>query len=114
MTLDPPMMFIRNCPDPELTLIFKCKPLDEWTTADVQIRLDEYQIENKFLQHKYNLSDTACHAQSTDILSAHGRGVGKNTVFLNEFWIRFLSAGNKSAQTSTKSEEWCNQTKCSM
>lgn len=74
-------MFIRNCPDPELALIFKCKPLDEWTAADVQIRLDEYQREMKLLQRKSNVhvGGIACHAQSTDILCAHGRGMEKNT-----------------------------------
>lgn len=78
-TLDDPLhevtvMFIRNCPDPELTLIFKCKPLDEWTASDVQISLDEYQREKKLLQRKSNVqvSGIACHAQSTDILCAQG------------------------------------------
>lgn len=70
-------MFIRNCPDPELSLIFKCKPLHEWTAADVQVRLDEYQREDKFQQRKSNayVSGTACHAQSMDILCAHSRGL---------------------------------------
>lgn len=75
------MMLIWNCPDPELTLIFKCKPLNEWIAADVQIRLDEYQRENKLLQCKSNVhvSGIVCHAQSTDVLCAHGHGMEKNT-----------------------------------
>ncbi len=81
-TLDDPfrevtVMFIRNCPDPELSLIFKCKPLHEWTAADVQVRLDEYQREEKFQQSKSNayVSGIACHAQSTCVLCAHSRGL---------------------------------------
>lgn len=70
-------MFIRNCPDPELSLIFKCKPLDEWTAADVQIRLDEYQRESKLQQRKSNVhsSSIACHSQSVDVLCAHGHAL---------------------------------------
>ncbi len=54
-TLDDPfrevtVMFITNCPDPELSLTFKCKSLHEWTAADVQVRLDEYQRQDKFQQ----------------------------------------------------------------
>ncbi|XP_030638855.1 V-set and immunoglobulin domain-containing protein 10-like 2 [Chanos chanos] len=30
------VMFIRHCPDPWLALVFKCKPLEEWTTGEVQ------------------------------------------------------------------------------
>jgi len=85
-TLDDPLlevtvMFIRNCPDPELTLIFKCKPLEEWTAADVQIRLDEYEREKKLLQQRksnVHVSGIACHAQSTDFLWTHGRCMEKN------------------------------------
>lgn len=41
-------MFIRHCPDPELYLIFKCKPLHQWTAADVHERLDKCRRERKF------------------------------------------------------------------
>ena len=40
-------MFIRHCPDPELSLIFKCRPLGEWTPADIQQRLDEDRREKR-------------------------------------------------------------------
>ncbi|KAL1277007.1 hypothetical protein QQF64_023680 [Cirrhinus molitorella] len=83
-TLDDPfrevtVMFIRNCPDPELSLIFKYKPLEEWTAADVQVRLDEYQRENKLQQRKSNAhgSGIACHVQSMDVLCAHSHGLEK-------------------------------------
>lgn len=42
------VMFIRHCPDPELSLIFKCKPLQQWTAADVHERLDEYRRERRY------------------------------------------------------------------
>ncbi|KAJ8388185.1 hypothetical protein AAFF_G00136510 [Aldrovandia affinis] len=31
------VMFIRHCPDPELALVFKCKPLEEWTAGEVHL-----------------------------------------------------------------------------
>lgn len=37
------VMFIKHCPNPELSLIFMCKPLHEWTVAEVHGRLEEYQ-----------------------------------------------------------------------
>lgn len=55
-TLDKPsqevtVMFIRHCPDPELSLIFKCKPLHQWTAGEVHERLDEYQRERRYSRH---------------------------------------------------------------
>lgn len=41
------VMFIRHCPDPELSLIFKCRPLEQWTAADVHARLEEYGREKR-------------------------------------------------------------------
>lgn len=41
------VMFIRHCPNPELSLIFKCRPLEEWTAADVHARLEEYRREKR-------------------------------------------------------------------
>lgn len=35
-------MFICHCPDPELSLLFKCKPLQQWTVADMHDRLVEH------------------------------------------------------------------------
>lgn len=42
------VMFIRHCPDPSLSVVFKCKPLHQWTAAEVHERLDEQQREQKF------------------------------------------------------------------
>lgn len=41
------LMFIRHCPDPELSLIFKCRSLEQWTAADVHARLEEYSREKR-------------------------------------------------------------------
>ena len=38
-------MFVKHCPDPELACIFKCKPIQEWSSRDVQMRIDYYQRE---------------------------------------------------------------------
>lgn len=32
------VMFVRHCPDPQLQLIFRCKPQQHWTAAEVQER----------------------------------------------------------------------------
>lgn len=42
------VMFVRHCPDPQLQLIFRCKPQQHWTAAEVQERLDEFQRETKY------------------------------------------------------------------
>ncbi|XP_014907364.1 uncharacterized protein LOC106959356 [Poecilia latipinna] len=35
-------MFINHCPDPGLALSFQLKPIEEWTAAEVQSRLDNH------------------------------------------------------------------------
>ena len=40
-------MFVKHCPDPELACIFKCKPIQDWSSRDVQLRIDYYQRELK-------------------------------------------------------------------
>lgn len=39
------LMFVKHCPDPELSCTLKCKPIHEWTSRDVQVRIDDYQRE---------------------------------------------------------------------
>ncbi|XP_023199712.1 uncharacterized protein LOC111610319 [Xiphophorus maculatus] len=41
------MMFIRNCPDPSLACVFKCKPTTKWTLTEVQEAIDEHQREQQ-------------------------------------------------------------------
>lgn len=38
-------MFVKHCPDSELSSIFKCKPIHEWSARDIQLRIDDYQRE---------------------------------------------------------------------
>lgn len=57
------VMFVRHCPDPQLQLIFRCKPQQHWKAAEVQERLDEFQRETK-----YTRSQLSCLAQKQDIL----------------------------------------------
>lgn len=45
MTNEVALMFVKFCPDPELSCTLKCKPLHEWTSRDVQLRIDDYQRE---------------------------------------------------------------------
>lgn len=41
------MMFIRNCPDPNLACVFKCRPISKWTLTEVQEAIDEHQRERR-------------------------------------------------------------------
>ncbi|KAJ7996452.1 hypothetical protein DPEC_G00237220 [Dallia pectoralis] len=45
-------MFVTHCPDPQLSLALSSKPLEEWTTNDMQVRLDEHH-QKKRLQQKH-------------------------------------------------------------
>lgn len=40
-------MFIRHCPDSELSLIFRCKPLQQWTAAEVHEKLVEHRRDKR-------------------------------------------------------------------
>lgn len=41
------MMFVKYCPDPTLSAIFRLKARDKWTASEVQEHLDRYQTEQK-------------------------------------------------------------------
>ncbi|KAF7705597.1 hypothetical protein HF521_020883, partial [Silurus meridionalis] len=45
------VMFIRHCPERELSLVFKSKPIQSWTASEVQERLDEMLREQKVTRH---------------------------------------------------------------
>lgn len=45
MSAEISMMFIRNCNHPELSSVFKSKPMSRWTSTEVQEAIDEYQRE---------------------------------------------------------------------
>ena len=38
-------MFVKHCPDPELSCIFKCKPFQECSPRQIQMRIDDHQRE---------------------------------------------------------------------
>ncbi|XP_054649004.1 uncharacterized protein LOC129190385 [Dunckerocampus dactyliophorus] len=41
------VMFIKNCPDPSLACVFKCKPIAKWSLTEVQEVIDEHQREQQ-------------------------------------------------------------------
>lgn len=41
-------MFIRHCPDPELSLIFRCKASQLWTAAEVHEKLVEHKKDQRY------------------------------------------------------------------
>jgi hypothetical protein len=61
-------MFVKHCPDPELSCLFKCKPIDEWNARDIQRRLDDYQREKRapLRQSSPHLRNSAAVVQCDD------------------------------------------------
>lgn len=39
------MMFIRNCSEPNLSSMFRCKPISKWSVTEIQEAIDEHQRE---------------------------------------------------------------------
>lgn len=65
-------MFITHCPDPELLLVFSCKPLEDWTTTDVQVRLDEHHRKKRLQQRQSTRPVSGLQsAQAADVLHSH-------------------------------------------
>ncbi|KAJ8016184.1 hypothetical protein DPEC_G00004560 [Dallia pectoralis] len=52
-------MFVKHCPDLELASVFKYKQIHEWTTKEIQERVDEYQREQ--------VSSTKVHVPETHV-----------------------------------------------
>ena len=63
------LMFVKHCPDPELSCTLKCKPMHEWTSRDVQLRIDDYQSE---LRASCRLSGIAQLKSHTTTVSSEG------------------------------------------
>lgn len=59
------VMFIRNCPDKGLSMMFLSKPQREWTAAEVQDRLDEFVRDRKVYECQF--SQQTASAVSTDV-----------------------------------------------
>ncbi|XP_016521601.1 uncharacterized protein LOC107834556 [Poecilia formosa] len=62
LSCDLAAMFIQNCPDPELSLIFKCRQLKDWTVAD---------IHEKLVEHSRNRKRLTKHSMSSFLSSQH-------------------------------------------
>ncbi len=63
------MMFVKYCPDPTLSAIFRLKAPDKWTASEVQEHLDRYQTEQKeqsVVKSKRNVAvrNATAHTQS--------------------------------------------------
>lgn len=59
------MMFVRNCPHPDLARTFKVRPLECWTAKDVQELLDSFQRELKLRPNPNTYP--VCHNAQTSI-----------------------------------------------
>lgn len=81
-TLDNPsrevtVMFITHCPDAELSLVFSCKPLEEWTATDVQVRLDEHHRKRRLQQRQsFHPAGSLQTGQAVNILQCHTQSAG--------------------------------------
>lgn len=47
MSVEVAMMFIRNCPNSDLSSVFRCKPISKWSAMEVQEAIDEHQREHQ-------------------------------------------------------------------
>lgn len=47
MSSEVAMMFIRNCPNSDLSSVFRCKPISKWSAEEVQEAIDEYERDCK-------------------------------------------------------------------
>lgn len=59
------LMFVKHCPDQELSSILKCKPMHEWTARDVQKIIDDYQREVRACGRLSGAVQMKCHAAIT-------------------------------------------------
>lgn len=81
-TLDNPsrevtVMFITHCPDTELSLVFSCKPLEEWTATDVQVRLDEHHRKRRLQQRQSSHpAGNQQLNQAVNVLQCHAQAAG--------------------------------------
>ncbi|KAK0147550.1 hypothetical protein N1851_012979 [Merluccius polli] len=68
------VMFITHCPDTELSLVFGCKPLEEWTATDVQVRLDEHHRKKRLQQRQsFHPAGSLQTSQAVNVLQCHAQ-----------------------------------------
>lgn len=67
-------MFVKHCPDSEFASVFKCKQIHEWSTAEIQKRIDEFQRERvssvKVNVPRTNVSPLTCYELHTEVQNA--------------------------------------------
>lgn len=67
-------MFVKHCPDSEFASVFKYKQIHEWTTMEIQERIDEYQRERvssmKAGVSKTHATALICHKAHTETRNA--------------------------------------------
>lgn len=86
-TLDNPtremiVMFITHCPDPELSLVFSCKPIEEWSISEVQVRLDEHHRKQRLQQRQSTHAVTNIQpSQTMHIVGSHVQTTQSQPVF---------------------------------
>ena len=47
MSVEVAMMFVRYCPNSDLSSVFRCKPISKWSAMEVQEAIDEHQREHQ-------------------------------------------------------------------
>ncbi|KAL2083763.1 hypothetical protein ACEWY4_021536 [Coilia grayii] len=84
------MMFVRNCPDPALSVVFKSKLVDSWTAKEVQVRIDEYQRELKSMQSKTSIDHQTRQALAvvSDVMQTEATGQERTLHLVKQrfFW----------------------------
>ncbi len=60
-------MFICNCPDRELSFVFKSKPVHSWTASEVQEQLDELLRERKLTNQAVKQFTTVVSEPEVDV-----------------------------------------------
>lgn len=64
------VMFIRNCPDRELSFVFKSKPVQSWLASEVQAQLDEWLRERKFTNQAVKQFAAVVSEREVDVTSS--------------------------------------------
>lgn len=68
------IMFITHCPDPELSLVFSCKPIEEWTVHEVQVRLDEHHRKKRLQRRQHTNAVTNMQpSQTMKVVDSHAQ-----------------------------------------
>lgn len=93
-------MFITHCPDTELSLAFSCKPLEEWTATDVQVRLDEHHRKRRLQQHlSSNLAGDLQTTRATGILHSHAQSTSPAGIPQSALAAKVLPSHVQSAES---------------